>query len=138
MSQLIKRKLAVVLLGLLCTSAALAHHGASHGDLLDKLDLTASQRSEINEVLIGGMQSLDAVNQELQKLGSLPDVDETNPQVEEMRMALIEQRLRLAQSMATDILNVLSTEQLRKFDFGHLFEALPEDMVKNNTWEQEL
>jgi hypothetical protein len=55
-----------------------------------------------------------------------------------MRMALIEQRLRLAQSMATDILNVLSTEQLRKFDFGHLFEALPEDMVKNNTWEQEL
>lgn len=126
------------MIGFFLASAAVAQSESGAGDLLGELDLTVSQREEINEVLIGGMQSLNAVNKELLKLGKLSDSAASSYEVEQMRLALIDRRFHLAQSMASDILNVLDAEQLSKFDFGYLLEALPEDVMDNNTWEQEL
>lgn len=108
------------------------------GRLLDELDLRSSQRAEINAVLIGGMQSLEVINKEILKLEQSKVMAKDNAELEHMYIALLEQRLRLVQKMASDILSVLDAEQLQKFDFGHLIESLPQDVGDTETWEQEI
>jgi hypothetical protein len=108
------------------------------GKLLDELDLRSSQRAEINAVLIGGMQSLEAINKEILKLEQSKVIAGNNPELEHMYMALVEQRFRLVEIMASDILSVLDSEQLQKFDFGHLIESLPQDVGDTKAWKQEI
>ncbi|MEQ9566615.1 MAG: hypothetical protein RLN85_12545, partial [Pseudomonadales bacterium] len=95
--------------------------------------------AEINAVLTGGMQSLNAINTELLKLENLAaTATESRPQYQQMRTNLIEQRFRLVQSMASDILSVLDDKQLSKLDFGHLIETLPKNPDNSTSWELEL
>lgn len=109
------------------------------GKLLDELNLGDTQRAEISAVLTGGMQSLNAINTELLKLESLASTaTESRPEYEQMRTNLIEQRFRLVQSMASNILSVLDDKQLSKLDFGHLIETLPKNPDNFTSWELEL
>lgn len=125
-----------LVLSLLLASAVIAE--SETGRLLDELNLRNSQRAEIQVVLIGGMQSLEAINKEILKLEQMNVLAENNPELEQMHMALVEQRFRLMQMMASDILSILDAEQLQKFDFGHLIESLPQDTVDAETWEREI
>ncbi|MEQ8955041.1 MAG: hypothetical protein RL120_12995 [Gammaproteobacteria bacterium] len=120
-------------------SSALVVAQPETGKLLDELNLGNAQRAEINAVLTGGMQSLNAINTELLKLENLAaTATESRPQYQQMRTNLIEQRFRLVQSMASDILSVLDDKQLSKLDFGHLIETLPKNPDNSTSGELEL
>lgn len=123
---------------LCCPSVVMAQ--PETGRLLDELNLGNAQRAEINAVLTGGMQLLNAINTELLKLEKLAaaatEID--RPKYEQMRTDLIEQRFRLVQSMSSDILSVLDDKQLSKLDFGHLMKTLPKNSDDSATWEREL
>ena len=125
-----------LILSLLLASAVIAE--SQIGKLLDELDLRSAQRAEINAVLIGGKQSLEAINKEILKLEQSKVIAENNPEQEHMHRALIEQRFRLVQMMASEILLVLDADQLQKFDFCHLIESLPHEAGDTETWNQEI
>ena len=138
MNRLVNALIMGLVICLYCPSAAIAQ--SETGKLLDELNLGSTQRAEINAVLTGGMQSLNAINTELLKLEKMvaSATEKNRSEYEQMRTNLVQQRFRLVQSMASDILSVLDDKQLSKLDFGHLLETVPKNSDNSAGWERGL
>lgn len=90
------------------TGSADAERGTRN--VLESLELSSTQKSEIQSILLAAVQSMDAVSSQLQKLESDPE-RLLSEDVHEMKEALRKQRVQLAEMLSVEILSVLSPQQ---------------------------
>lgn len=117
-----KARLVLVVGVLLSSLFSQAEERLEKESILDRLELSHSQRSSIQAILLGGMQSLEAVNNQLHNL-QIVQVDTGDSK--QMVVSLQEQKLRLAETMAVEILSVLTPDQISRLDISPLVERRP-------------
>ncbi len=79
-------------------------------NILESLDLSFTQKSEIQSILLAAMQSMEAVNAQIKELES--DKERMlSKDIQQMIEALYKQRVQLAEMLSVEILSVLSPQQ---------------------------
>jgi len=108
-------------------------------NILESLDLSLAQKSEIQSILLAAMQSMEAVNGQLYELES--DKERMlSMDVQEMVKALHQQRVQLAEMLSIEILSLLSSQQRSRLKLkpDSAVEPVRESLPKMSVKEYEI
>jgi len=105
-------------------------------NVLESLDLSFTQKSEIQSILLAAIQSMEAVNNQLNELES--DKQRLlSEDIQEMVVALHKQRVQLAEMLSVEILSVLSPQQRAQLKLTPEIEPVREPVSENAVREYE-
>ena len=106
-------------------------------NILQSLDLSPAQKSEIQSILLAAIQSMDAVNAQLEELSS--DKERLlSEDTQQMISALRKQRLQLAEMLSVKILSVLSPQQRSQLKLTPDIESAQEPVSEQAVVEYEI